>query len=221
MKSISLILAILLFFISIHFVDKHVYLDILIYIQSFTGWKAILLISIVYLLANLLVLPLGLPINMLSGVLYGSFLGGAFINLLATIAAGLGFYIGRYFLEDFISRSSALKRLMSSIGNYDWQFIALARLNPIVPFGLSNYLFGAIPGLSFRHYIIATVFSNALPCFIFAELGSVLGSYAMNSATVKSLILESGAIILLVTLLFAVKHVLPNYLASTDEAQGT
>lgn len=218
----TLVMAILLLVYFILHTDKIIYRSILSFIQNYSGWKAMLLISIVYILSNLFLLPLGLPINMLSGLLWGAFIGGVLINILATVVAALGFYIGRlleqYYLEEYFKRSTALKRLTSTITRYDWQFVALARINPIVPYGLSNYLFGVVPGLSFRHYIVATVIANALPCFIFAALGSIMQSCLIDNTPIRTVILQVGGVLLLATALYVVKYLYPKQSDSANTA---
>lgn len=57
-------------------INKPLYLTWLLQIQSLNGLSALLILSIIYILSNLFILPLGLPINLLAGVLWGTRGGG-------------------------------------------------------------------------------------------------------------------------------------------------
>lgn len=198
---------------SAFYLDKPTCLMLLNKIQSYNGLSAFCIFSLVYILSNLLVLPLGLPLCLLAGMLWGTIGGGVLINILATFVAGISFYLGRwfghYFLEDMYYKYAMLANMKKIFNRYDWQFISLARINPIVPFGLSNYLFGTIPELSFRHYIIVTAIANLIPSLTFASIGSILKTYSVTNGNIQHVILKIGLALLLLTVLFIFKIVLP------------
>lgn len=194
-------------------IDKPLCLNLLYVIQSFNGISAILLLSIIYIISNLLILPLGLPISLLAGMLWGTIGGGVLVNILATLVAAISFYLGRWFGLDWLTRvlkkHAFLNNINNTINQYDWQFIMLVRINPIVPFGLSNYLFGVVPGLSFRHYIIATALANLIPTFIFASIGSILKTFSLTNNNIQHFIFQIGITLLLVSALFILKVMIP------------
>ena len=163
---------------------------------------AFLIFCCIYLLSNLLLLPLGLPLNFLAGILWGTFLGGIIVNLLATCVAAISFLLIRKFGQPYseaLFRHDLLQRFRHMIIRFDWQFIVMARLNPLVPFGLSNYLFGFIPNLSFRHYIIATVFANLFPCFIFSSIGSTVKFFPFDMSNIHKIMCNVGITLLLIS----------------------
>jgi membrane protein DedA with SNARE-associated domain len=60
-------------------------------------------------------------------------------------------------------------------------------------------LFGFIPHLSFRHYIIATVLANLLPCFIFSSIGSTLKFFPFEMNNIHKIMWNVGITLLLIS----------------------
>jgi uncharacterized membrane protein YdjX (TVP38/TMEM64 family) len=174
---------------------------------------ALLTLCIIYILGNLLILPVGLPLNILAGSLWGTLMGGLAINTLATFVAIISFLLARKFgvelIEDLLGRYDFFRKFKATIVRYDWQFIVMIRINPIAPFSISNYGFGLIPELSFPVYLVSTVIANSLPCFIFSALGATLKSAALGNPDVHHFILETGIGLLLVFTLISVKMMAP------------
>lgn len=174
-------------------------------LQTMTGIQLLALFSLLYIVSNLLLFPTGLPLNLLAGILWGTFIGGLLINVLATLAAALSFVIARSFGATFIEKRlnhyTGLRNFKKTINHYDWQFIVMIRINPIIPFCLSSYVFGLIPDLSFRHYILATVIANMLPSFAFASIGSVFKTISLTHANpnIKNWIINIGIALLLLS----------------------
>ncbi len=210
MKALKRILLITIISLIVWVYVSHSGLDSLFYeLQTMTGIKALLMFSLVYLTSNLLLLPLGLPLNLLAGLLWGTVLGGLLINGLATLVAGLAFllarFIGASFFAEQVSRYTILRRFKDTINRYDWQFIFTIRINPIIPFCLSNYLFGLLPGLSFRHYITATVAANLLPSFAFASIGAIFKTVSLTNTNINYWIINLGVALLLITGVWLIK----------------
>ncbi len=184
-------------------------ISLLVTLQNLHGFTALISITFIFIISSLLILPLGLPLNLIAGIIWGTLGGGILINILATLVASISFFIGRWFghhfLEKFFKKYPLLINFKNTINRYDWQFIAMARLNPIIPFGLTSYIFGIIPELSFRHYILATFLANLIPCFAFASIGSILKTYSLDNTNIHRLILQIGITLLLISILFTLK----------------
>jgi uncharacterized membrane protein YdjX (TVP38/TMEM64 family) len=213
MKKASLkILALILIFVMIisamHYFHPLVN-QLFIELQSVNGIEALWWICIIYIVSNLLLLPFGLPLNLFAGALWGTLYGGILMNILATAVAIISFYIARwasqFLLNDFFLTNAKLRKFKEVFNRYDWQFIFLARINPIVPFNLSNYLFGAIPELSFKHYITATIAANLLPCLAFAAIGSALKTVSLYNQNLHQIILQVGVALLLISFIIIIK----------------
>jgi uncharacterized membrane protein YdjX (TVP38/TMEM64 family) len=177
-------------------------------------FEAFLSVSFIFILGNLILLPVGLPINFLAGIIWGTFGGGVIINALAAISATISFCISRFMgaaiTSKYIKRYPRLAELKDTVNRYDWQFIAMMRLNPIIPFSLSNYAFGLIPELSFRHYIVATILANLIPSFIFAGIGNTLKSATLQNHNFHQVMLEVGVLLLLVSVMITYKMLASN-----------
>lgn len=178
-------------------------------LPSLNPLEALLTLSVIYVFGNLLILPVGLPLNILAGSLLGTLWGGLLINALATLVAVVSFLLARKFgielTETIFGRYAFFQRFKATIVRYDWQFIAMTRINPIAPFSLSNYGFGLIPKLSFSVYFFATVLANLLPCFIFSGLGATLKNAALGNSSIHQYILDTGIILLLLFGLISIK----------------
>jgi uncharacterized membrane protein YdjX (TVP38/TMEM64 family) len=185
-------------------------------LQTWNQPTALVTFCLLFIFSNLFLLPVGLPLNLFAGLAWGTLAGGLLVNLLATFVAAISFLLarrfGHYFLNDFFNRHEFLIKLKKTIQIYDWQFVSLARINPIVPFSISNYLFGLIPELSFRHYIFATVIANLVPCFIFASIGSVLKTFSLaDDSLVHTSVIKIGIVLLLISILFTIKMFTTNH----------
>ncbi len=200
---------------SIIYLKQIQWASLLAWLLQLTGFQALICFCLVFILGSIFLLPIGLPLNLLAGLLWGTIAGGILINALATLVAALSFflakYAGRYFLNDFFAKYAVLNKLKTTINRYDWQFIAMARINPIVPFSLSNYLFGLIPELSFRHYILATFIANLLPGFAIAAIGSVFKTISLENNPIRYVVIEIGIALLLVSGLIMLKMLAPDY----------
>ena len=202
-------------------INKAEIISLLSQIENLDGLTALLILCFTYIVSNLLILPLGLPLNLMAGMLWGTIIGGLIINVLATIVAGISFYIGRlcgiHFLEGYFKTNVYLNAAKDKFNKHDWQFISLARINPIVPFGLSNYIFGVIPDISFRHYIAVTAIANLVPCLAFASIGSMLKTFTLSNGNIQKIIFRTGISILLISFLYAIKILMPNTIDETAQ----
>jgi uncharacterized membrane protein YdjX (TVP38/TMEM64 family) len=215
LKLCGLVLVVLIFCFGYVAISHSTSEKIILYLETCAGIEGVILLSILYILNNLLILPFGLPLNLLAGFFWGTLIGGCLINILAIAVSGISFLLGRkfeyFFLSKYFLENQKLKKLASLINQHDWQLIALCRLNPIVPFGLSNYLLGTIPGLSFYRYLITTAWSNLLPCLVVAAFGTNLKNISLASHMLHNLFLPIGSVLLLTCLLFLLKQwVKPN-----------
>jgi uncharacterized membrane protein YdjX (TVP38/TMEM64 family) len=192
-----------------------IFIELLNKLQKLPEPEMFVYFCLLYIISNLFLLPLGLPLNLFAGLVWGTFSGGLLINLLATFVAAVSFILARTFehrfLDVFLKKKPNLLKFKDTINKYDWQFISMARINPLVPFSLSNYMFGLIPELSFKHYIIATVLANLLPCFVFASIGSVIKTFSLaNNQQIHYLILAIGILLLLISGMLLFKMILSN-----------
>ena len=111
-----------------------------------------------YILAALLLLPEAL-FSVAAGVIFGMGWGLVVSWSAAMASSMLAFLIARYALrerlEKYVKKSKWLDAANHALPKEGWKVVALARLSPLVPFGLQNYLFGTTK-VKLRAYAAAT-----------------------------------------------------------------
>jgi uncharacterized membrane protein YdjX (TVP38/TMEM64 family) len=156
---------------------------------------------LVLAVSALLLLPLGLGLNLGAGIIWGGVLGGVWTTLGSLLAAVAGFLLARAFNGDYLKdplETAAARSFLNSVKRHDWQVIFLVRLNPIVPFGLQNYLFG-LSGIPLARYSVLSLFSCAIPAFLYASIGASINDLVLTGE-LKNLLAIAGAVLMLVTI---------------------
>ncbi|KAG5179712.1 snare associated Golgi protein-domain-containing protein, partial [Tribonema minus] len=115
--------------------------------------------GLVYVVAEVLAIP-ALPLTASSGYLFGLAGGTAVVAISATIAAAIGFLLGRTFLRGWVEGAlrgdARFAAIDAAVAREGFRIILLLRLSPLLPFSLSNYLYGttAVP---FWEYLAASI----------------------------------------------------------------
>lgn len=131
------------------------------------GWSASLILLSMYMLAVIFMVPLS-PFAIAAGVFFG-FWQGAVIALVAINAGALlTFLITRYwlrrgFIESFRTwqpTHAVTSKSLEILTSNNVKIISLLRLNPLVPFSLHNYLYGAAK-TDLRPYLWGTFLGSA------------------------------------------------------------
>lgn len=130
--------------------------------------------ALVYIAAEMLAIPV-FPLTASSGYLFGLFPGYATVLVSATVAAIASFIIGRTFLREwatqFTSKWPKWTAIDRSIAKEGLKVILLLRLSPLLPFSLSNYLYG-ITSVDIRSFGIGTLLGFAPGTFGIVYAGS-------------------------------------------------
>lgn len=107
---------------------------------------------------SFLALP-GVTFAIVAGLVFEAIPGTLLCLLASTIAAGISFFIGRYFLKDSIKplvmKNKYLKKWIFESGtdkNYVF-VLMLTRLVPIFPYNLQNFAYG-VSDIPFSQYMI-------------------------------------------------------------------
>lgn len=121
------------------------------------GFIAPIFFLLLYSAATVLFLPT-MVLTLAGGALFGPVLGTVFNLLGASIGAACAFYISRYMASDWLAakKSIHIKKFMTGVEKKGWQFVALLRLIPVIPFNIVNYGLG-VTGIKFSHYLITTI----------------------------------------------------------------
>ena len=128
-----------------------------------------------YVALEILAVP-AIPLTMSAGAIFGPVQGTAMVSVSATLAATASFLIARYALRDKI-RSMAdeypkFAAIDNAIGEDSFRVVALLRLSPLLPFALSNYLYG-ITSVKTRPYVLASWLGMLPGTFAYVSAGSV------------------------------------------------
>ena len=150
------------------------------WLEGFSRWVAGLgalggvLYALAYVGAALLFVP-GIVLTIGAGVLFGLGWGMVIVSLASTSAAALAFLIARHLarkrVERLVQRDARFEAIDGAIAEKGWTIVALLRLSPLVPFSLSNYLYG-LTSVSFLPYVAAS-WAGMLPgTLLYVYLGS-------------------------------------------------
>jgi len=122
-------------------------LEILVnhFIPFLSSSFGILVFALVYVFWVSCLLP-GSWLSMLSGFLYGTWLGSSVVFVGAFIGAHLTFYLGRTLLKEWaqkkVSNFPKVQKMESAVKREGLKVILLTRLSPLFPFGLLNFTYG-------------------------------------------------------------------------------
>jgi uncharacterized membrane protein YdjX (TVP38/TMEM64 family) len=134
------------------------------WLRAFQSWVAHrgvwggVLYGAVYVVAVLLFVP-GSVLTIGAGLIFGLLWGTVIVSIASTTAAALAFLIARYVargrVEALAKRNEKFRAIDQAIRAQGWRVVALLRLSPLVPFSLSNYLYGLTP-VPFGPYVLAS-----------------------------------------------------------------
>lgn len=150
-----------------------------------------------------------LPLNLGAGFLWGALWGMSYSVAGASAGALASFLISRYLLRDFLNDKithSAWAWMQREAARRDWRLVAFTRINPMFPFGATNYFFG-VTGIPLRRYLLATTVSTIPLSLIVSAIGASMHDFVLDGG-VKNV---TGNIVLVgvgVTVLVVLKLVL-------------
>ena len=134
----------------------------------------ILVFALVYVFWVSCLLP-GSWLSMLSGFLYGTWLGSSVVFVGAFIGAHLSFYLSRTLLKEWaqnkVSNFPKVQIMEKAVKREGFKVILLTRLSPIFPFGLLNFTYG-LSEVKVRDYTLGMI--GILPgTILYCSLGSL------------------------------------------------
>jgi uncharacterized membrane protein YdjX (TVP38/TMEM64 family) len=144
-----------------HWVRAHGALGAAVYVLAYVG-------------AALLFVP-GSVLTLGAGALFGVLWGTVLVSLASTTAAALAFLIARHLARASVERWARGDRRFAAIDQAiqdgGWRIVALLRLSPVVPFSLSNYLYGLTP-VAFGPYVLASWVAMLPATVLYVSLGA-------------------------------------------------
>jgi uncharacterized membrane protein YdjX (TVP38/TMEM64 family) len=150
------------------------------WIASFEAWVADLgpLAGVVYGLAYVAAALLFVPGSLLTlgaGLVFGLGWGIVLVSISSTTAAALAFLIARYLarprVEALARKNEKFRAIDAAIGQKGWKIVGLLRLSPVVPFSISNYLYG-LTAVRFWPYVLASWIGMLPATVLYVYLGA-------------------------------------------------
>jgi uncharacterized membrane protein YdjX (TVP38/TMEM64 family) len=150
------------------------------WIQGLGTWGPVIF-AIVYVIAVVALAPAEI-MSIAAGFVFGAW-GFPLVVISATIGAVLAFLVSRYIVRERVKALARTRPLLQAIdrtvGDEGWKVVVLLRLNPLIPFNLQNYFFGATE-IGLVPYTVSTFFGIMPGSAMYVYLGT-LGQTAANS----------------------------------------
>jgi uncharacterized membrane protein YdjX (TVP38/TMEM64 family) len=156
------------------------------WLGAFQGWVAGtgvwggVVYGLVYVACALLFVP-GSVLTIGAGLVFGPLWGTVIVSAASTATAALAFLIARHLARERVAaaarqnpRFEAIDRAVAEKG---WKVVALLRLSPVVPFSLSNYLYGLTP-VRFAPYVLTSWIAMLPATLLYVWLGAAGGAAA-------------------------------------------
>ena len=150
------------------------------FLQEWTAEHSVLS-AVIFIAAYCVMVALSLPgavwATLAGGFVFGTWMGGLYVVIGATLGALLIFLIARYALADFFraKAGNAVKRMEAGFNDNALSYMFVLRLIPLFPFWLVN-LVPAFLGVSVRTYIVGTFFGIMPGSLVYASVGNGLGT---------------------------------------------
>jgi uncharacterized membrane protein YdjX (TVP38/TMEM64 family) len=113
---------------------------------------------VIYILGGLAFVP-GFVLTLLSGLIFGPWLGLIWASVGSTLGACVAFLIARGAMrgvvEGWVAERPALRRLDAAVSRHGFRVVMLTRLVPMAPFGVLNYAYG-VTGIRFVTYAVTS-----------------------------------------------------------------
>lgn len=128
----------------------------------------------------------GLPggiLDVVAGAVFGPIYGSLYNLAGGTLGAAGAFLLARYVAADWVRRRAAprVQKVITSVEEDGWRFVAFVRLVPVLPYTIANYLLG-LTRIPFWHYVAATVVFMAPSTIAYTYIGYA-GSQALAGET--------------------------------------
>jgi uncharacterized membrane protein YdjX (TVP38/TMEM64 family) len=151
------------------------------------GLLGVLLFMLVYVAATVLLFPASI-LTIGAGFIFGVVSGTLVVSIAATTGAALAFLIARYLarnqVETRFAGNPAFKRIDRAIGERGAGLILLLRLSPLIPFNVSNYIYG-LTSVKFWPYVLASWIGMLPGTLLYVYLGTA-GRLGLGGAAGRS-----------------------------------
>jgi uncharacterized membrane protein YdjX (TVP38/TMEM64 family) len=146
------------------------------YVDNY-GTASVLAFALIYIVCVAFSLPGATFLTITGGFLFGQLLSVLYVVVSATIGATILFLIAKTTLGDTLEARMGpwLKKLERGFQDNALNYLLVLRLIPLVPFFVVN-LVPAFFGVKLRTFFVATLFGIIPGTFVYAQVGTGLGS---------------------------------------------
>lgn len=133
----------------------------------------------------------GTPLTLLSGSLFGKFLGTIVALIGNTLGAALAFLLSRYVFRDYVEKNilpkyPKMKEYDEKLQRKGFSTVIALRLIPLFPFNALNFLFG-VTSVPFKQYVVGSFIGMIPGTFIFVYFGQSLRMLSIFNITLAVL----------------------------------
>src|SRR5438034_7878606 len=137
----------------------------------------------VYAVATVLLAP-GAILTICAGFAFGFWKGFIAVSTGSTLGAALSFLVARFIARDRVEAiakgNEKFRNIDNAIGQQGAKLVFLLRLSPVIPFNLSNYLYG-LTGVKFWPYVLASWLGMMPGTLLYVYIGTA-GKAAVSAA---------------------------------------
>jgi uncharacterized membrane protein YdjX (TVP38/TMEM64 family) len=138
------------------------------------------LLIVAYTVAAVLAVP-GTILTLGAGFVFGLALGVPLVSAGSVLGAIAAFLVGRFYMQDWaakrVARSPRLRALAAVTRHDGFTIVLLARLSPLLPYNVLNYLFG-LTAVRFRDYVLGSWLGMLPATVLYVYVGSLTKTVA-------------------------------------------
>ena len=154
------------------------------------AWGPVVFMAL-YVVGPAFLVP-GLPFDLVAGILFGPLWGTVYALVGATAGATVAFLaartVGREWTEEKLS--GPLKKLKEGVDKGGWEFVAFARLVPVIPFNLLNYALG-LTRIGLVPYVLASFVFMAPAAAVYVYAGWAGGEAIAGDGTISQTLVRA------------------------------
>ncbi|WP_051082940.1 TVP38/TMEM64 family protein [Kiloniella laminariae] len=145
---------------------------------------AALAFLVLYAVAIAFSIPGGSFLTIAGGFMFGTWLGGLYAVMAATVGSTLVFLAAKSALGDILRQKTSgyLQKMEAGFKENELSYLLVLRLVPLFPFWLVN-LVPAFVGMSLRNYVIGTFIGIIPGTFVYASVGNGLDALFRSNET--------------------------------------
>ncbi len=131
-------------------------------------------------------------LSAVGGLLFGWMPGAGYILIGVTLGAVAAYTVGHFLGREFMARhlKGRLLHIEQAVANRGILAVAVSRMVPIVPFCISNYIFGTT-SVRFLPFVAGTLFGAMPATLAYAALGSATAHHNATGMTIAGAVVAT------------------------------